>query len=190
MFEQLTHTESGERGQVGIGTLIVFIALVLVAAIAAGVLINTAGFLQSQAEQTGQESTDQVANNLQIQSAFGEVSSSGSEVTDPTLVISLAPGSGDINLDNVEVQVFLDNAATVSGQIDGATLSGDQVLSEGGTRTIDLEANTAIADTALTLSAGDEAEVVLITDDGSQVEVLASAPNPIVESDGTDIRLY
>ena len=60
-----------DRGQVGIGTLIVFIALVLVAAIAAGVLINTADLLQGQAQQTGQESTEQVTNNVNVISASG-----------------------------------------------------------------------------------------------------------------------
>ncbi|AXG06851.1 flagellin [Haloplanus rubicundus] len=69
MFEERT-----ERGQVGIGTLIVFIAMVLVAAIAAGVLINTAGFLQTQSEQTGQQSSAQVTDRLEPVSKTGNVS--------------------------------------------------------------------------------------------------------------------
>ncbi|KTG30347.1 archaellin/type IV pilin N-terminal domain-containing protein [Haloferax profundi] len=61
-----------DRGQVGIGTLIVFIAMVLVAAIAAGVLVDTAGFLQDQAQETGQQSSAQVTDRLQITSVYGE----------------------------------------------------------------------------------------------------------------------
>lgn len=61
------------RGQVGIGTLVVFIAMVLVAAIAAGVLINTAGFLQTKSKVTGDEASKQVSNRIQVVSARGEV---------------------------------------------------------------------------------------------------------------------
>jgi len=92
-----------ERGQVGIGTLIVFIAMVLVAAIAAGVLINTAGFLQSTSEATGQESTSQVVNRLEITGATGDDISSGT-ISKVHLTVTQAPGADNINLENVTVQ--------------------------------------------------------------------------------------
>jgi flagellin FlaA/flagellin FlaB len=98
-----------DRGQVGIGTLIVFIAMVLVAAIAAGVLINTAGFLQTKSEQTGQESSAQVSNRIIVVSKVGEVGNSPGDimgdndpeqhgVTDLTLTVMKSAGSGDVDL--------------------------------------------------------------------------------------------
>jgi flagellin FlaB len=123
MFEFINDEE--ERGQVGIGTLIVFIAMVLVAAIAAGVLINTAGVLQTQAEDTGQDSTDQVANNINVIGSVGEVGpdSGGPTITNASvnknygkfangdqkvhtvrLTVQKSAGAGDIDLSGLSIQ--------------------------------------------------------------------------------------
>ena len=104
MFEFITNTE--ERGQVGIGTLIVFIAMVLVAAIAAGVLINTAGFLQSQAEATGEESTDLVSERIETTSEVGIVDGGDeSKLAGVQITVSAAPGADDISLADTIIQV-------------------------------------------------------------------------------------
>ncbi|WP_134672098.1 archaellin/type IV pilin N-terminal domain-containing protein [Halorussus marinus] len=95
-----------DRGQVGIGTLIVFIAMVLVAAIAAGVLINTAGFLQTKSEQTGQESSAQVSNRVQVVSGFGNVTTVGNNerVDYVNLTVMRGSGSDDINLSTATIE--------------------------------------------------------------------------------------
>lgn len=106
-----------DRGQVGIGTLIVFIAMVLVAAIAAGVLINTAGLLQSQAEATGQESSDQVSDRVDVTSVIGGAQTfsdsddieSGAEterIDGIGLTVARTPGADNINLEDALIEVF------------------------------------------------------------------------------------
>jgi len=96
--------KADDRGQVGIGTLIVFIAMVLVAAIAAGVLINTAGFLQSSAEATGQGASDSTTNRLQVVSATGEYFTSDNAVGVVNITVKAGPGAGNIDLGATTVQ--------------------------------------------------------------------------------------
>ena len=109
MFEAIFDEE--ERGQVGIGTLIVFIAMVLVAAIAAGVLINTAGFLQTQAEATGEESTAQVSERLQVVSQSGTIgvdigADEEDGIDELEFVVSMAPGADSIDLSETSVELI------------------------------------------------------------------------------------
>ena len=179
MFEKNTEQD---RGQVGIGTLIVFIALVLVAAIAAGVLINTAGFLQSQAEATGEESTDQVANGLQIEG--GQVSADGN-YDDPEITISLAPGSDSIDIGDARLETFGDDADS-SDEIEAMIVdeessdnveTGDPVLRESDDFAV-LELNDA-GDFNLDLNEGDQIELVITTADGSQTTTVLSVPDPV-----------
>jgi len=92
-----------ERGQVGIGTLIVFIAMVLVAAIAAGVLINTAGFLQSSSQATGQGASDATSNRVQVVSATG-TSLGDDGVGVVNLVVKRGPGASNVDLGTTTVQ--------------------------------------------------------------------------------------
>jgi len=135
MFE----TDTDNRGQVGIGTLIVFIAMVLVAAIAAGVLVDTAGFLQEKAQQTGEDSTDQVSDNIQVVSKFGEIKKthvpqdgssfqSHRRVGNVTLLIKAGAGAGAIDMNDTTIQLIgEDGDVTIQRSVDDGNSGNNDV---------------------------------------------------------------
>ncbi|WP_423793324.1 flagellin [Methanocaldococcus indicus] len=94
----------GKKGAMGIGTLIVFIAMVLVAAVAAAVLINTSGFLQQKAMATGKQSTEQVASGLYIKEIQGRYNTTN-QISQLAIFITPNAGSAPIDLSQVKIQI-------------------------------------------------------------------------------------
>lgn len=214
--QQKTNKSRNERGQVGIGTLIVFIALVLVAAIAAGVLINTAGFLQSQAESTGQESTSQVADNLEIVSTIGQVSSS--EVTTMKIIVTQGAGSGTVDLEQLTIEFVGPDGSNTLGftaaennnpETDAndygvspiVSSTDENVLAESqdqfainiglGDGTSDNSDNDGFGASGLTnLQSDEDATLTITTAQGSQRSVDITVPGTVGQTaDGEEIRL-
>jgi len=84
----------------GVGTLIIFISMLLVAAVAAGVLLQTAGSLQEKSLSTGQQAQSQISTHAEVV----EVSATdgrNTNLSDFQEIIKLAPGSDPIKLDQV-----------------------------------------------------------------------------------------
>ena len=55
-----------EEGSIGIGAMIVFIALILVAAVASTIIIKTAEELQQNAENTSSDTRQQISGKVSI----------------------------------------------------------------------------------------------------------------------------
>ncbi len=192
-----------DRGQVGIGTLIVFIAMVLVAAIAAGVLINTAGLLQSQAEATGEESSEQVSDRLEVVTVVGvddtdfgaDNGLENGDINGLELTVRQAPGANDIDLGNALIEVFAEgeSATLTAGDEDTETEFGiegigevDETLSSTSDRAqllIDLNQDVQV------LEEGDSVTLTITTAAGGTSFVEKRAPSSIDDDDDERFRL-
>jgi len=113
-----------DRGQVGIGTLIIFIAMVLVAAVAAGVLINTSGMLEAQASTTADDTQDQVTNNVEFVSATGEVDSGGDVINAVLFTVMQGAGADPISIDGATLE-FASNDDVETYNLEDAAGDGD-----------------------------------------------------------------
>ncbi|CAG0978123.1 MAG: hypothetical protein OIN86_13795 [Candidatus Methanoperedens sp.] len=109
MNKQKNNLLKNDTADVGIGTLIIFIAMVLVAAVAAAVLIQTSGILQQKAQQTGKEATSEVTSNLKIMSVIGNYT--GTNMTEFEVAIENAAGGSNIDFTQVIIN-YVDSTQT------------------------------------------------------------------------------
>lgn len=108
-------------GDVGIGTLIIFIAMVLVAAVAAAVLIQTSGVLQQKAQSTGKEATTEVSSNMKIVSVIGIRTSTGGIVENLNILVDLSAAGENIDFSQVVLKYLNETNTSVLTYISGST---------------------------------------------------------------------
>jgi len=101
---------SNDTSSIGIGAMIVFIAMILVAGIAASVLIQTSSKLESQGLKTGQETRTEVSSDIDVIQIFGHYNVRTIDGTPypryHNMSIMVTPrGGSDIDLSEVIVEI-------------------------------------------------------------------------------------
>jgi flagellin FlaB len=92
------------KAVIGIGTLIVFIAMVLVAAIASAVIIWTAENLEEDAERTGAGAREDVTGGIHIKTIEGQVTAGAVDAV--YMYIALYGGAQDLDMNEVVIHII------------------------------------------------------------------------------------
>jgi flagellin FlaB len=173
------------------GTLVVFVTMVLVASIAAGVLINTVGLAGSSGDPTGESPTGRVL----VISQTGVADDDGT-VGVVNLTVTTAPGTDPIDLRDVTVTWVGPDGAYNLASAGGSGGSGDgtfaitsvrdpndggPVLDEAGDRkvlTVDVGDGTVpgVQPVGADLGPGDMVSLTLTTGDGTSTTTRLAVP--------------
>ena len=164
--------EKDNLAAIGIGAMIVFIALILVAAVASAVIIQTGEKLQQNAQQTGDDTQREIGGKITINSAY---------INNPTtmrLYFESAPGSGTLTTADIAWQVACTNLDTdADGTLNNAGNDGYQFTAGafGDGTTADPEASPGDTFTMADpdgVSAGDSSQVTIAPGSAYVIDVV------------------
>lgn len=159
----------------GIGTLIIFIATILVAAVAAGVIISTSGVLQQKALIVGEQSQNRLVNGIQITHVFMAGDINNKTANNIEVLARPEPASGPINFKTTSLSFFTDTGA-YSG-----TLSHEEMIEADFTPAFDIDDTyTAFGDLD---DDGIADEIRLLTDSGGADDFVYVNLSSVGESD-------
>jgi flagellin FlaB len=105
----------------GIGTLIIFIATILVAAVAAGVIISTSGVLQQKALIIGDQAQNRLINGIEITHVFFTGNTTDKTANNLEILTRPEPAAGPINFRTTSLSFFTDEGA-YSAELEHPTL--------------------------------------------------------------------
>ena len=95
--------KESESGAIGIGAMIVFIALILVAAVASAVIIQTGEKLQQNAQQTGSDTQREIAGKIAVKKVVVQ------DADEVFMYFESSPGSDVLDVRDIAWQVACTN---------------------------------------------------------------------------------
>ena len=186
------------RAQAGVGTLILLVALLLLAAIAAGVFLNVSQVFQGQSEETGEAVREQLTGEVSVVATTGNVTTvDGTTGVDRVRFIITVGGSGQRLAIDETLVVWAgpdgsyqltaaadpDNPASIDGSEFAYVVEQDNdgsapILNARSDR-IAVVVRVGSFGTDAVVEPGDAVSVTFVTPDGSQTVVRISVPQSV-----------
>ena len=166
---------NNKKGAEGIGTLIIFIAMILVAAVAAGVLIQTASSLQSKSLDVGRQTQERLTTDIEVIQVFASNTEDGSidtGIDNITFVVRLGSGSTAIKMDDLLIRFDAPEGSQ--------SLIYDSSLTVG---------NTTHYGVDYKIEGNGHKPGYLSNGDLTEISFTYDVPNPIVEGETATLRL-
>lgn len=123
---------SSKKAEMAIGTLVIFIAMIVVAAVVAGTLVSTTGSLQNKALETGKATRQQISTQISVIDVTAE-NGNDSTIEEFEMTIKTASGSDPIKFEDLLLSMRLSNTSadfTYNSSIDcsndAETIAGDK----------------------------------------------------------------
>jgi flagellin FlaB len=168
--------KENDMGAIGIGAMIIFIALILVAAVASTIIIKTAEELQQRAETTGDDTRDEISGKIQLIGAFvSDDTGGGANTADEiTLIVQMSAGSDTTLLTDISWLIVCDDGAgaaeTNTGDfegdatdLDGTAIPAASSIDSGVTFLVPIDTAASCTPTV-----GDDQELRILIDGGGE----------------------
>jgi len=149
--EYQTVERNREEGSIGIGAMIVFIALILVAAVASTIIIKTAEELQQNAEQTSSDTRKEISGKINIVQALVNTSD-GSDVDSMVFTAKVAAGAQNLLVSNINWVLTCGDATTyglVGGNLGTTDAGGDTIVAPESVNADNMDGTDKVASAEL-----------------------------------------
>ena len=168
--EYQTAERNQEAGSIGIGAMIVFIALILVAAVASTIIIKTAEELQQNAEQTSSDTRKEISGKINIVGVLVNQSGLDGDGNVDSLIFTAKVAAGAVNLQVQNIDWFLtcgddSTYGRIGGNLGTTDASGDAIVAPASVNADQLDGTDYSATSEL--SAGTVFKFDIMLDDGN-----------------------